>query len=196
MAHLRLSPELLLLVMKQVDHSERFSAAQNSLRNAILVNREWAEAGSHYYANKISELFFEGEEEGKHHATFKDLSFPRLKIVYIERVKLKKREKLYLAQHMQPHLKEFHFLGGGVCENALTTLASNCPALELNLVDPIDDSSQDQLLEFFTRCKSLEVIHLGHGWTELVTPGLIAGLAGLETLDELEIRPLAEDHTV
>lgn len=89
MANLQLPPELLLLVMKQVDHGEEFSAAQNSLRNAILVNREWAEAGSYilwncppvtalaavspdrrqYYANKITEMFSEGEEDSKHHAT-------------------------------------------------------------------------------------------------------------------------------
>ncbi|KAG9829550.1 hypothetical protein KCU98_g14234, partial [Aureobasidium melanogenum] len=158
MANLRLPPELLLLVVKQVDYGERFSAAQNSPRNAILVNREWAEAGSyilwksppvtelaavspdrrHYYANKISELFFEGEEEAKHHETFKDLSLPRLKIVHIARVKLKKHEQLYLTQYMQPQLMEFHFWGGRICENALMTLASNCPTLEeLNLEDPI-----------------------------------------------------------
>lgn len=217
MAHLRLPPELLLLVMRQVDHGERFSAAQKSLRNAILVNREWAEAGTHilwksppvtalaavspdrrqYYANKISDLFFEGVEEGEHHATFKDLSFPRLKTVYVERVKLKKHDKLYLTQYMQPQLKAFHFLGGGVCENALTTLASSCPALEeLHLDDPVDASSQEEYLEFFETCKSLEVICLGYGWTELVTPELFAGLAGHERLEKLDIRPLVEDYTI
>ncbi|KAI4754458.1 hypothetical protein E4T52_13406 [Aureobasidium sp. EXF-3400] len=183
----------------------------------MLVNREWAEAGSYilwkcppvtalaavspdrrqYYANKISELFFEGEDDSKHHATFKDLSFPRLKIVHVARVKLEKHEQLYLTQYMQPQLMEFHFWGGGICENALTTLASNCPTLEeLNLEDPIDESSQDQLLDFFTSHESLEVIHLGHGWTELVTPELFAGLASLESLEKLDIRPLAEDHAI
>lgn len=169
MAHLRLPPELLLLVMRQVDHGERFSAAQKSLRNAVLVNHQWAEAGTdilwkappatalavvppdrrQYYADKVVELFFEGVEEGEHHATFKDLDFPRLKTVYIERVKLKKHEKLNLTQYMQPQLKAFHFLGGDVCENALTTLASSCPALEeLHLDDPVDASSQEEYLWF------------------------------------------------
>lgn len=217
MAHLRLPPELLLLVMRQVDHGESFSAAQKSLRNAILVNHEWAEAGTdilwrsptatalaavwpdrrQYYANKVSDLFFEGVEEGKHHATFKDLSFPRLKTVYIERVKLKKRERLYLTQYMQPQLKAFHFLGGGFCENALTTLASNCPTLEeLQLDDPVDASSQEEYLEFFKSCKSLEVVCLGYGWTELITSELVAGLAGHERLEKLDIRSMVEDYTI
>ncbi|KAG9581170.1 hypothetical protein KCU77_g11144, partial [Aureobasidium melanogenum] len=197
MARLQLPPELLLLVMKQVDYGESFGAAQNSLRNAILVNREWAEAGSYCYANKISQLFFEGEEDAKHHVTFKDLSFPHLKIVHIATVKLKKHEQLYFTQYMQPQLIEFHFWGGGVCENALTTLASNCPTLEeLSLEDPIDESSQDQLLDFFTSYESLEVIDLGHGWTELITPALFAGLASLDSLEKLDIRALAEDHAI
>jgi hypothetical protein len=217
MAHLRLPPELLLLVMKQVDHGERFTAAQNSLRNAVLVNHEWAEAASHvlwktpsvaalaavspdrrqYYANKISELFFEDAEDGEHHATFKDLKFPRLRTIYIERVKLKEHEKLYLTQYMQPHLRVFHFLGGGLCEEALTTLASSCGALEeLHLDEPVDNSSQDRHLEFFKNCKSLEVICLGYGWTKLITSELFAGLACQERLVKLEIRPLVEDYTI
>lgn len=217
MTHLRLPPELLLLVMKQVDHGERFSAAQNSLRNAILVNHEWADAASHilwksppvtalaavspdrrqYYANKISELFFEGAEEGEHHATFKDLSFPRLRTIYVEKVKLKKHEKLYLTQYMQPQLKAFHFFGGGVCENALKTLASSCPALqEIHLDEPVDDSSQDRHLEFFKICKSLEVISLGHGWSEILTSELFAGLASHERLEKLDIMPLVEDYAI
>ncbi|KEQ64786.1 uncharacterized protein M437DRAFT_43776 [Aureobasidium melanogenum CBS 110374] len=217
MANLRLPPDLLLLVMKQVDYGEKFSAAQNSLRNAILVNREWAEAGTYilwncppvtalaavspdrrqHYANKISEMFFEGEDDSKHHATFKDLSFPRLKIVHIPRLKLKKHEQLYLTQYMQAQLTEFHFWGGGVCENALMTLASNCPDLEdLNLECPIDDSSQDQLLEFFISQNSIEVIYFGYGRAGLVTLVLLAGLASLESLEKLDISSLAEDHAI
>jgi hypothetical protein len=218
MAHLRLPPELLLLVMKQVDHGERFSAAQNSLRNAILVDHEWSEAASHilwhsppvsalaavspdrrqYYANKISELFFEGvEEEGEHHATFKSLSFPRLRTVYIKKVKLKKHGKLHLTQYMQPQLQAFHFLGGGVCEDALITLASSCPALEeLRLDEPVDYSSQHLHLEFFKNCKSLEVIHLGHGWFGMVTSELFAGLACHERLVKLDIKPLVQNYAI
>jgi hypothetical protein len=217
MAHLRLPPELLLLVMKQVDHGERFFAAQNSLRNAVLVNHEWAEAASHvlwktpsvtalaavspdrrqYYANKISELFFEDEEDGAHHATFKDLNFPRLRTIYMERVKLKEHEQLYLTQYMQPHLRVFHFLGGGLCEEALTTLASSCAALEeINLDEPVDQSSQDRHLEFFKNCKSLEAICLGYGWTKLITSELFAGVACHERLVKLDIRPLVEDYTI
>jgi hypothetical protein len=218
MAHLRLPPELLLLVMKQVDHGERFSAAQNSLRNAILVDHEWSEAASHilwhsppvsalaavspdrrqYYANKISELFFEGvEEEGEHHATFKSLSFPRLRTVYIKKVKLKKHEKLHLTQYMQPQLQAFHFLGGGVCEDALITLASSCPALEeLRLDEPVDYSSQHLHLEFFKNCKSLGVIHLGHGWFGMVTSELFAGLACHERLGKLDIKPLVQNYAI
>jgi len=217
MAHLRLPPELLLVVMRQVDHGERYSAAQKSLRNAILVNHEWAEAGTdilwksptatalaavspdrrQYYANKISDLCFEDVEEGVHHATFKDLSFPRLKTVYVERVKLKKHEKLHLTQYMQPQLKTFYFMGGGLCENALTTLASNCPALEeLTLDDSIDASNHVRHLKFLKDCKSLEVICLGYGWSELITSELFAGLVGHERLEKLDIRPLVEDYTI
>jgi hypothetical protein len=217
MAHLRLPPELLLLVMKQVDHGEKFTAARNSLRNAVLVNHEWAEAASHvlwkspsvtalaavspdrrqYYANEISELFFEDAEDGEHHTTFKNLTFPRLRTIYIERVKLKEHQRLYLTQYMQSHLRVFHFSGGGLCEKALTTLASNCAALEeLHLDEPVDNSNQDRHLEFFKNCKSLEVICLGYGWTKLITSELFAGLASHEKLKKLDIWPLVEDYTI
>lgn len=217
MTYLRLPPELLLLVMKQVDRGEEYPASQQSLRNAILVNHEWAEAGSHilwksppaaalaaiapdrrqYYANKIIDLCFDDVNEGKLHATFKNLSFPRLKTTYIERVKLKKHEKLYLAQYMQPQVWAFYFMGGGFCENALTTLASGCPALEeITFDDPIEAYNKDRYLEFLKNCKSLGSICLGHGWTELLTSELFAGLADHEILYRLDIRPLVEDYTI
>lgn len=97
---------------------------------------------------------------------------------------------------MQPQLTEFHFWGGGVCENALMTLASKPALKDLNLECPIDDSSQDQLLEFFRTQNCIEVIYLGYGWTMLVTPALFTGLACLESLEKLDISSLAEDHAI
>ncbi|KAI4717211.1 hypothetical protein E4T48_06616 [Aureobasidium sp. EXF-10727] len=218
MAHLRLPPELLLLVMKQVNHGEEYHAARKSLLNAMLVNHEWAEAATHilwekgafvsalaqvsadrrqHYASKISELYFDNEEEGEHHATFKDLNFPRLKIVYCARVKLKKRKKLYLTQYMQPQLREFHWWGGGLCENALPTLALTCPRLEvIRFEEPVDRSSQNQVLDFFANCKSLEVVGLGDGWTDRITPEWFAGLAGHEGLEKLDITPMVATLTI
>ena len=217
MGHLRLPPELLLLVMKHVNHGEKYEAAQNSLRNAILVNHEWAEAGTHilwqsvpvpmlarvsedrrqYYANKMTELFIENEEESKYHEIFKDLKFPRLKTAYIDRIKLKRGEKVRLTQYMQPRLKNFHFRGGALCENALTTLGSNCPHLEeVSLEEPIDGSSEDRYLQLFTGCKALELIDLGDGWAGSITPELFAGLAGHEQLVKIEIKPLISDSTI
>ncbi|THW06160.1 hypothetical protein D6D25_08137 [Aureobasidium pullulans] len=217
MGHLRLPPELLLLVMKHVNHGEKYEAAQNSLRNAILVNHEWAEAGTHilwqsvpvpilarvsedrrqYYANKMTELFIENEEESKYHEIFKDLKFPRLKTAYIDRIKLKRGEKVHLTQYMQPRLKNFHFRGGALCENALTTLGSNCPHLEeVSLEEPIDGSGEDRYLQLFTGCKALELIDLGDGWAGSITPELFAGLAGHEQLVKIEIKSLISDSTI
>ncbi|TIA37772.1 hypothetical protein D6C78_04493 [Aureobasidium pullulans] len=197
MGHLRLPPELLLLVMKHVNHGEKYEAAQNSLRNAILVNHEWAEAGTHilwqsvpvpmlarvsedrrqYYANKMTELFIENEEESK--------------------IKLKRGEKVHLTQYMQPRLKNFHFRGGALCENALATLGSNCPHLEeVSLEEPIDGSGEDRYLQLFTGCKALELIDLGDGWAGSITPELFAGLAGHEQLVKIEIKPLISDSTI
>ena len=193
MAHLRLPPELLLMVMKQVEYGEEFPAQQESLRNAMLVNHEWFEAASHilwknppvsaladvspdrrqYYANKIIDLYFESVvEDYEHHATFKDLSFPRLKYITIERVELEKNEKLYLTQYLQPQLNSFDFKGGGTCENLLPTIAASCPALkEITLEEPVNDYSQDYHLKSLKNCKSLETICLGLGWTGRITPG-------------------------
>ncbi|THW99008.1 hypothetical protein D6D13_10392 [Aureobasidium pullulans] len=213
MGHLRLPPELLLLVMKHVNHGEKYEAAQNSLRNAILVNHEWAEAGTHilwqsvpvpmlarvsedrrqYYANKMTELFIENEEESKYHEIFKNLKFPRLKTAYIDRIKLKRGEKVHLTQYMQPRLKNFHFRGGALCENALTTLGSNCPHLEeVSLEEPIDGSGEDRYLQLFTGCKALELIDLGDGWAGSITPELFAGLAGHEQLVKSRSNPSSQ----
>ncbi|KAG2166010.1 hypothetical protein VTO58DRAFT_108870 [Aureobasidium pullulans] len=210
MGHLRLPPELLLLVIKHVNHGEKYEAAQNSLRNAILVNHEWAEAGTHvlwqsvpvlmlarvsedprqYYANKMTELFIENEEESKYHEGFQDLKFPRLKTAYIDRIKHKRGEKVHLTQYMQPRLKNFHFRGGALCENALATLGSNCPHLEeVSLEEPIDGSGEDHYLQLFTGCKALELINLGDGWAGSITPELFAGLAGHEQLSKSRSNP-------
>ncbi|CAD0097313.1 unnamed protein product [Aureobasidium vineae] len=217
-AHLWLPPELLLLVMKQVQHGEQYSASRKSLLNATLVNREWAEAATHilwekgasvsalasvsadrrqYYANKISELDFEGEEDAKHHATFKDLIFPRLKSVFVDKVDLEEGEKLHLNQYLQPQLRSIDCGGGGLDDNALVTMAANCPRLEeLWLEEPIEGSSEHQLLELFRGCKLLELVNLGDGWADVVTAELFAGLASLESLRQMSIRPLTEDLAI
>ena len=88
-------------------------------------------------------------------------------------------------------------MGGGFCKNALTSLASNCPALEeITFDDPIETYDKDRYLEFLNNCKSLGSICLGRGWTELLTSELFAGLASHEILYRLDIRPLVEDYTV
>lgn len=116
MAHLRLPPELLLPVMKHVEKGESCRASRKSLLNAMLVNHEWAKAAPHilwqdppmsalasvladrrqYYASKISDLNSE-DDEAEHHATYKDLSFPRPKSLYVQRVDQSKGGKLPLT---------------------------------------------------------------------------------------------------
>ncbi|KAG9551323.1 hypothetical protein KCU71_g14295, partial [Aureobasidium melanogenum] len=216
MAHLRLPPELLLLVMKHIEKGESFRASRKSLLNAMLVNHEWAEASSYilwrsppvsalasvsadrrqYYANKISELSCENDEDAKYHATYKDLSFPRLKDLYIQGFNLREDDKLHLTQYMQPQLKNLDLHGGSLCENDLATLASNCPRLkDLYLDESIDGAEQDHIVDFFRSCNSLEVVSLGDGWAAL-EPESFAALAGHKGLQELYIGSVAAEFAV
>lgn len=216
MAHLRLPPELLLLVMKHVEKGETCRASRKSLLNAMLVNHEWAEASSYvlwqsppvsalacvsadrrqYYANKISDLTSEDDEDARYHATYKDLNFPRLKDLYIQGFDLEEGSKLHLTQYMQPQLENFDLHGDSLCGNDLTTLASSCPRLkDIYLDEPINDAEQDHTVNFFKSCKSLEVVSLGDGWPAL-EPELFAALAGHEGLQELYIESVAPEFAV
>ncbi|KAI5209791.1 hypothetical protein E4T38_02361 [Aureobasidium subglaciale] len=217
MVHLHLPPELLLLVLKQVRYGEEPAASKKSLRNAILVNRGWAEAGirvlwqdadvaaltrlpaerRQYYTNQICELSFEHEDQSKHHATFGDLSFPRLETIYVGRIDLKSDKKLHLSQYMQSQLRSFSFLGGGLCEDALDALTSTCHNLrEMNLESPIDASNAKSLIGCLTHLKLLEVLRLGDGWDSLVTRELFGVVAGHERLIRLEIECLTGDSAI
>ncbi|KAI5207470.1 hypothetical protein E4T39_01853 [Aureobasidium subglaciale] len=217
MVHFHLPPELLLLVLKQVRYGEEPASPRKSLRNAILVNRGWAEAGirvlwqdadvsalarlpaerRQYYANQISELCFDGEEKSRYHATFKDLSFPRLETIYIDRIDLKSNEKLYLSQYMQSQLRSFCFIGGGFCDNALEFLSSTCHKLEeMYLGSPIDTTNAKSLVDCLTHIKLLVVLRLGDGWDGLITSELFAAMAGHERLTKLEIQCLTGDSAI
>ncbi|KAI5250228.1 hypothetical protein E4T43_00356 [Aureobasidium subglaciale] len=217
MVHLYLPPELLLLVLKQVRYGEEPAASKKSLRNAILVNRGWAEAGirvlwqdadvaalarlpaerRQYYADQISALSFDQKDQSKHHAIFEDLSFPRLEALHVDRVDLRSDEKLRLSQYMQSQLRSFSFMGGGLCEEALDLLTSTCHNLrEINLESPIDTSNAKSLIGCLEHLKSLKVLRLGDGWNSLITRELFGAMAGHERLIRLEIKCLTGDSSI
>lgn len=213
----RLPPELLWFIMEQVDCSDSYQAAKRSLFSATLVNHEWAEAGTdilwrnppapalafvspkrrQYYANKICELYFEGKEGSSHHSTFRDLTFPRLKTVLIDHVKLEEGEELSIKQYMQPQLQNFFYWGGWKSEGALNSLETNCPRLEeISLQEPIDSSDQDRITLYFKNCKTLQVVDLGDGWDNLIPVGLFTVLADHENIEKIKIRSFLEDSII
>ncbi|KAK6006351.1 hypothetical protein QM012_006761 [Aureobasidium pullulans] len=216
MAHLRLPTELLLLIMKHVQKGEIWRDSRKSLLNAMLVNHEWAEASSHilwetppisalacvsadrrqHYASKISELSSEDDKDVQYHTIYRDLSFPRLKSLYVQRLDLSEGDTLHLTQYMQPQLETFDLHGDSLSENDLTTLASNCPRLkDINLVEPISDAERNHMCNFFRSCKSLNVVSLGDSCAAL-GPELFASLAGHEGPQELYIGSVAADFAV
>ncbi|OGM41695.1 hypothetical protein ABOM_009882 [Aspergillus bombycis] len=197
-----LLPELLRRVM------EYLSDDLPSLRSAALVNKSWAaEAISvlwqqppvealassldhhrQFYARQVRELNFGGSEDGKQHARFRTLEFPRLKRLTIDSYNPGNGEKLWLGQYIQPSLEEFRFYGSEPAEDLLNQLETRCPRLQSVLIDyAFEGINTGRLIQFFDCCRSLRSIHLPSFMDAFVDDQMLAYLARHNGLEELEL---------
>lgn len=182
-----------------------------SLRSAMRVNKTWAEHAisilwekppvsalaavtadcRQRYARHIRELDFQADSDGRKHAHFRALDFPRLKRVTIDLFRPRGRQELCVGQYIQPALEDFAFYGAQPEEDILTRLES-CYRLQRFVINyPIDGMNGARLLEFFDKRNSVTDIVLPALVSDVVDDQLIAHLARRPGLKSLELgKPL------
>ncbi|THX48865.1 hypothetical protein D6D06_08866 [Aureobasidium pullulans] len=202
-----LPPEILQMIIKCLadTHDDK------TLLRAALVNKEWLDPATdflwrspppgalaalprprrQYYAAKITELYFRHIDEGKYHSQYKNLQFTRLTCIGLDQVRLRKNQKLFLSQYIQPRLESFSYWGGHPCEDALERLESDCPRLnDFHAIEPLELIFDAEKLNKFLRNRtSLMNVEFGRGWEYSLPKEVLAQLSELENLQRLDIVP-------
>ncbi|CAD0113572.1 unnamed protein product, partial [Aureobasidium uvarum] len=200
-----LPPEILVSILRLLEGHYK------CLLSAALVSKEWFDPATdalwsdppplalaavppkrrQFYANKVSALCFKTVEECKAHSQYKNLKFPRLQCIGLDVVRLKKNQKLHLAQYIGPRLESFSYWGGHPCEDALERLETECPRLhEFHLGEPLEMVvNAGKLKKFLTNRTSLKNIELGKGWEYSLPTEVLAHLVTLDHLERLDIVP-------
>ena len=198
-----LPPEILHNIFKLLDGYNR------SLLNAALVNKEWFGPATdilwrdppppalaavsykrrQFYASKILSLYFRTLSEGRFHNQYKNLKFHRLKCIGLDKVRLRKNQKLHLSQYIGPCLESFSYWGGHPCEDALEHLETEGTRLhDLHLVEPLEmQVDAEKLNTFLTKRTSLRNLELGSGWEFSLPTEVLAHILTLNHLERLDI---------
>jgi hypothetical protein len=205
-----LLPELLSQILGHL------KSHKSALRAAIRVSSTWAKEGTNilwesppvqalavipetrrqYYANKIRNLRFDGDD-GECHAIFRNLNFPGLKRISIDSWEDPNGIEQWFRQYLQPSLKSLEFYGDDVGDTVLTTIEMSCPSLRhLFLNYRHMDITPPRLLRFLETCKGLRSIGLGTGMNELLSGDVFTHLTHREHLEELEITGIIASQTV
>lgn len=198
-----LPPEILHNILKLLDGYNK------SLLNAALVSKEWFEPATdilwrdpppaalatvpykrrQFYASKVLSLYFRSVNESKYHNQYKNLKFHRLKCLGLDKVRLRKNQKLHLSQYIGPCLESFSYWGGHPCEDALEHLQTEGSRLhDLHLMEPLEmQVDAEKLKTFLTRRASLRNLELGSGWEFSLPTEVLAHILTLDHLERLDI---------
>ncbi|CAD0097117.1 unnamed protein product, partial [Aureobasidium vineae] len=200
-----LPPEILVSILQLLEGHHQ------TLLSAALVSKEWFDPATdalwsdppplalaalpykrrQFYANKVCELYFRHVEESKFHSQYKNLKFPRLKCIGLDAVRLRKNQKLHLAQYIGPRLESFSYWGGHPCEDALERLETECPRLhDFHLMEPLEMVvNAAKLKKFLTNRTSLRNVEFGRGWEYSLPTEVLAHVLTLDHLERLDIVP-------
>lgn len=207
-----LPPEILHNILKLLDGYNK------SLLNAALVSKEWFEPATdilwrdpppealatvpykrrQFYASKILSLYFRSVNESKYHNQYKNLKFHRLKCIGLDKVRLRKNQKLHLSQYIGPCLESFSYWGGHPCEDALECLETEGTRLhDLHLMEPLElQVDAEKLKIFLTKRTSLRNLELGSGWQFSLPTKVLAHILTLDHLERLDIAHFLTGNTV
>ena len=192
--------EILLQVL------EYLADDKESLLQAILVNKTWAEEGTNVlwreplvkhlasvpesrrqiYAEKVYTLDFAGDEDSINHEAFRHLRFPRLKRLNLDSYRPRDGGTFWIRQYLQPSLEEFKFYGGKLAEDLLDALTSQCPRLREIIIDhPHNQLDPERFLEFLKQRQSLQSMTFLYGMDGLITNEMFLHVAGRDNLESL-----------
>jgi hypothetical protein len=198
-----LPPEILHTILSLLEHCHK------SLLSAALVNKEWFEPATdvlwrdppppalatvpskrrQFYASKISELYFRNIDQSKFHNLYKNLKFSRLKCIGLDEIRLRKNQKLHLAQYIGPCLESFSYLGSHPCEDALDRLETDATRLhDLYLSEPLETRvDAGKMKTFLTKRTSLRNLEFGAGWEYSLPTEVLAHILTLNHLERLDL---------